>query len=271
LLPQDCKNRAEAALAAQRLAGEEAAPTTEMVCLWKSTATPGARLSLGPSAKQSASAKLPMVSQPGIQLFLRDDEGRLSEAIERVASHYASEFTEADGDSNGVLTAEERDDNSVDWAWLLNAADRNADERLTKEELDAWLALQRKLAAAQALVTVLDGGCGLFELLDENHDGALAMRELQAAAHRLREVGALHNDKLAVDRLPRQLLITISHGYPRSALGSAPRMGPAWFLAMDRNADGFVSRREFSGPREAFLKLDRNADGSISPAEATPE
>jgi Ca2+-binding EF-hand superfamily protein len=274
VLPQDGKNRVDAEMVVQRLAGKKAAPATDVVCHWKSTAAVGARLSLvqSPTAKQATFADLSVISQPGIQIFLRDDEGRLSEAIERVTSHYAFEFTESDGDSDGVLTAEERGEESkADWSWLLNSADRNADERLARDELEAWLALQGKLAAAQALVTVLDAGRGLFELLDANHDGGLSRRELHDAADRVREVGALEDGKLVIARLPRQLLITVSHGYPRSALGRPPRRGPAWFLAMDRNADGFVSRREFSGPREAFLKLDRDADGIIAPAEATAE
>jgi hypothetical protein len=37
---------------------------------------------------------------------------------------------------------------------------------------------------------------------------------------------------------------------------------------MDRNGDGFVSRREFIGTRAAFDRLDRDRDGLISPEEA---
>jgi hypothetical protein len=37
---------------------------------------------------------------------------------------------------------------------------------------------------------------------------------------------------------------------------------------MDRNGDGFVSRREFLGSREEFDQIDANKDGLISPEEA---
>jgi Ca2+-binding EF-hand superfamily protein len=37
---------------------------------------------------------------------------------------------------------------------------------------------------------------------------------------------------------------------------------------MDRNADGFVSHREFAGPPERFKALDANGDGRISIEEA---
>ena len=44
--------------------------------------------------------------------------------------------------------------------------------------------------------------------------------------------------------------------------------GPAWFAAMDRNGDGFVSRAEWLGTAGAFDELDRDGDGLISPEEA---
>jgi hypothetical protein len=37
---------------------------------------------------------------------------------------------------------------------------------------------------------------------------------------------------------------------------------------MDRNGDGFVSRREWLGPEELFHKLDADGDGLLSPQEA---
>lgn len=240
------------------------------VCLWKADAAPGARLKLRRKGDDGQpAAAMPRLNQPGLHLSLREDAGRLTEVAERVTAHFSSEFAAADGDGDGVLTAEELNKEiAAIGDWLVDSADRDEDGRLTKAELDGWLALQARLAAAQALVTVLDGGSGLFELLDTNRDGALSSPELQDAAHRVRDAGALADSKLLIDRLPRQLLVTISHGYPRANLGSAPSNGPSWFRAMDRNADGFVSRREFSGPRDAFEKLDNDRDGMISPIES---
>ena len=37
---------------------------------------------------------------------------------------------------------------------------------------------------------------------------------------------------------------------------------------MDRNGDGFVSRREFPGSDELFNKIDTDGDGLISVEEA---
>jgi hypothetical protein len=44
--------------------------------------------------------------------------------------------------------------------------------------------------------------------------------------------------------------------------------GPAWFQAMDRNADGDLSRGEFLGTQQQFLHLDHNRDSFIDAAEA---
>jgi len=44
--------------------------------------------------------------------------------------------------------------------------------------------------------------------------------------------------------------------------------GPKWFLRMDRNRDGDISRREFLGSRAQFSRLDRDKDDLIDPSEA---
>ena len=57
----------------------------------------------------------------------------------------------------------------------------------------------------------------------------------------------------------------------KAVLETAPqrvKKGPAWFQAMDRNGDGFVSAAEFLGPPELFAKWDLDKDGRISVEEA---
>ncbi|MBN9118118.1 MAG: EF-hand domain-containing protein [Planctomycetes bacterium] len=116
------------------------------------------------------------------------------------------------------------------------------------------------------LLTVLDGA-GLFELIDTNHDGALSVRELRGAWDRLKEAGCVTAGAFDAKKLPRVLLVAASRGYPQT-LALDARRGPAWFRAMDRNGDGDVSRREFTGPADVFDKLDLDKDGLISAAEA---
>ena len=69
-------------------------------------------------------------------------------------------------------------------------------------------------------------------------------------------------------KLPRQVRMAASIGSPKSLVRFPTRRGPAWFRAMDRNGDGDVSRREFTGTDADFRKLDANGDGLISPDEA---
>lgn len=152
-------------------------------------------------------------------------------------------------------------------AWLVPIADRDGDGKLDRKKLDSWLDLQAQLARGQVLLTVLDGG-GLFELLDTNHDGALSVRELRNAWDRVKDANCATAGAFDPKKLPRVLLVAASHGYPQT-LALDVRRGPAWFRAMDRNGDGDVSRREFSGPPEVFDKLDLDKDGLLDAEEAS--
>ncbi|MBN9520509.1 hypothetical protein J0H58_18620 [bacterium] len=149
--------------------------------------------------------------------------------------------------------------------WLVAVADRNGDGDLDQTELDAWLDLQAQVARGQVLLTVLDGA-GLFEFLDTDHDGALSVRELRGAWDRLAAAGCVTAGAFDAAKLPRGSLAAASRGYPKT-LAARARSGPAWFQAMDRNSDGDVSRREFTGPADVFDRLDRDRNGLLSPDE----
>lgn len=152
-------------------------------------------------------------------------------------------------------------------AWLTPIADRDGDGTLDRKELEAWLDLQQQIARGQVMLTILESGVGLFELLDTNHDGALSARDLRGAWDRIREAGCLTDGAFDRAKAPRILLAAVSHGYPKS-FGIDMRRGPAWFRAMDRNGDGDVSRREWIGDPALFDRYDLNRDGLLSPAEA---
>jgi Ca2+-binding EF-hand superfamily protein len=191
-------------------------------------------------------------------------EGKMKEASTSARRQIVNHF-EGIGEAGEAEAPRPRRGGNL--AWLTPIADRNKDGKLTRKEVDSWLELQEQIARGQVMITLLDGGSGLFELLDTNHDGALSVRELRCAWERVREAGLIANGEFNRSRCPHTLLAAISWGYPQT-FGIDMKRGPAWFQAMDRNGDGDVSRREFTGPPEVFDKLDLNKDGLIDAEEA---
>ncbi|QDT93680.1 EF-hand domain-containing protein [Gimesia algae] len=151
-------------------------------------------------------------------------------------------------------------------AWLTPLADRDSDGKLSQQEIDRWLELQKQLIHGQLLISVYYGG-GLFELLDTNHDAGLSIRELRSAWQILDSASCTSENHADLTRVPNVVLFVVSQGYPQSlARTSTPEV--EWFRLMDRNRDGDVSRREFTGSPAAFDRLDQDHDGLISPDEA---
>jgi hypothetical protein len=126
----------------------------------------------------------------------------------------------------------------------------------------------------------------LFQLLDENNDGRLGVRELRTAWGRLVPLEpVLPGEKAEVvtraaiqpavsirvsrflDRVYAQRPANfIVRGNPNQT--AVPQKGPLWFRKMDRNADGDISRLEFLGTREEFEAIDTDRDDLISLTEA---
>jgi Ca2+-binding EF-hand superfamily protein len=214
-------------------------------------------------------ASLTKVS-PGLQIVLRGDAGQLAETSASFRERLIERFEDDDTNDDEALSDDElaTDQANRFWSAFLPLLDRDADAKLSLAELHRWLDLQEQIASCHLLISVLDAEQGLFELLDESRDGALSAHELRSAKEKLTTCGAFDGKTLDFAKLPRVMLITVSQGYPRSPLGSAEQTGPAWFLAMDRNQDGEVSRAEFVGPADVFRKLDADSSGTLSAAEA---
>ena len=157
---------------------------------------------------------------------------------------------------------------------LFPYADRDGDNRLSLGELQTYLDLVEQGLGAQVWVTAADRGGNPFPFFDRDGDGRLSLRELSAAPD-------LIAGRAGGKGLPGQFDLSFGSPPVRSWGGVAipafkpPAIGavaaaaaPAWFRAMDRNGDGFVSRREFLGPPEVFRQLDANGDGLLSATEA---
>jgi Ca2+-binding EF-hand superfamily protein len=111
---------------------------------------------------------------------------------------------------------------------------------------------------------------GWFEWLDADQDGQLSLMELRQARKRLTDdSGKLTPpDPKATHYCLTVVPASTEYGIRLRRPEGRKAKGPAWFVAMDRNGDGYVSRDEWLGTPEAFDKLDRNKDGLISPEEA---
>lgn len=152
-------------------------------------------------------------------------------------------------------------------AWLTPFVDRDHNNEASQQEIDQWLALQRQLIHGQMMISVYYGG-GLFELLDANHDAGLSIRELRTAWSTLESASCTSDGLVDVRLVPNVLFLVASQGYATSFARNSAAPDVEWFRKMDRNADGDVSRREFTGSHDAFVRLDQDRDGLISAAEA---
>ena len=164
---------------------------------------------------------------------------------------------------------------------LFDPADADADGKLTRVELDAHLALFEAFSATAVALTPAVQTPTLFQLLDDNNDGRLAVRELRTAWDRLSVLEPPQPDGrvVAITRaaiLPTAVLrlsrptdrFTVFQPVTLPMLPQGPQAGPVWFRKMDRNADGDVSRAEFVGTRAEFDAMDADRDGLISAREA---
>jgi Ca2+-binding EF-hand superfamily protein len=161
---------------------------------------------------------------------------------------------------------------------IFDAADANGDGKLTRQEYDAYFAIQRQTADLALALTHAVRTPNLFQMLDDNSDGKLSVRELRTAWDRLSVLEptgaaevtrAVMQPQVSLRLLPAGLANYDPTTTPPGMQPERPRpTGPVWFQRMDKNNDGDVSRAEFLGSDEAFAKLDANKDDLISLAEA---
>lgn len=203
------------------------------------------------------------------RLIVRPDSGRLPPDMAAARKRLTDQFVDADADRDGHVVAGEVTRRSLcELQQLHGLADRNGDGKPSAAEPGGWLDVQESIARGCVVLTLRDHGSGLFELLDADQDGALSVRELRSAWELVRSAGCIPDGRFDSNLLPHHVAGVIARGTPTAAFVRPARRGPDWHRGMDRNGDGDVSRREFTGPARVFDTIDRDGDGLIDPDEA---
>ncbi len=189
---------------------------------------------------------------------------------------FEQQFREADAGKKNVVDRKQAMSAQF-LSQIFDIVDRNGDDKVTEQELKAYLDMQSEGAGCRLQLTITDEGRSLFELLDGNGDGRLSLRELRTGWARMKPMSRSDNG-LSRDDISRRLDVSVGQTQRRvrvvqvqsrqPILAAGQRAAPLWFQKMDRNQDGDISPREFIGSDEDFRKLDADGDGLISIIEA---
>lgn len=258
-----------------------------------------ASLALGPTAAECRAE----VTTPPAALAAGGFTGRREEARRLVVRHgrqavelwafagsqstagtlkarFAPTFREAAGDKGYVALADLGTPQNQLVRVMFDPADRDADGKLTRAEFDRYLDLQQAFLDLSLGLTPAVQTPTLFQLLDENRDGKLGVRELRTAWDRLVVLEPVDGTAEVVTRAAIQPAVSVrltratDRAGPNQVAASdpnrvvVPSRGPVWFRKMDRNGDGDVSRGEFLGTTAEFDALDADHDGLVGLAEA---
>jgi Ca2+-binding EF-hand superfamily protein len=220
-----------------------------------------------------------------VRIDIRVDGGKTS--AEDAHRLLTQRFKAADANKDGYLEGKETaaiEAPGSPLAGLLEVIDRDGDGKVYFKELLDFADRQLEAARRRLVVTTADEGRAIFVILDLDKDRRLGAREVMRTVDRVLSWDINGDGRISPEEIPYHFQVTIARGglpgltgegvatpAPRGLVASAPdrpAVGPDWFLKMDRNHDGDVSRREFLGPRDQFDRLDRDKDGLIDPDEA---
>ncbi|MCC9604014.1 hypothetical protein LOC67_25965 [Stieleria sp. JC731] len=205
---------------------------------------------------------------------------RFRDPVAEAETNASNAFNQIDVDANGYLDRDEITEHQRFERYLFDAMDRDADDRVFANEMLDYVREYTEPASTSCQVTLLDAGSGFFQVLDENADGRISIRELRTCENNLIQSSA-GKSELTPNELMASYQIEIKRGgtslfgrvdrptieTPEAFL--TPPQGPIWFQRMDRNSDGDLTWDEFLGSRETFHQLDKDQDNLIDQNEAT--
>jgi Ca2+-binding EF-hand superfamily protein len=213
---------------------------------------------------------------------LQANEGFSNNAY-NLSQFYLQQFDAVVDKKKGYVDIKQEKDNAMMpfLFFIFPQADRNADGKLTRKELEAYLNLMGQGSSAFVTIQVNDQGRSLFNVIDSNGDGQLSIREMRTAWERVKPL-CKDGKSLQQADLPRTIRISMSQGNtffrarPVVVFGNMAQPGrpattgpvPVWFTKMDRNNDGDISPKEWLGTEEEFRMIDTDGDGLISAEEA---
>jgi Ca2+-binding EF-hand superfamily protein len=161
---------------------------------------------------------------------------------------------------------------------IFDAADTDGNGKLTKKEFEKYFAMQQATAEIALNLNYATRTPNFFQMMDDNLDGKLSVRELRTAWDRLivlepgegKAVTRAVMQPSATLRVVQASLVQFDPTQNAVARPGAKTQSaaPLWHRKMDRNTDGDVSKAEFLGDAAAFAKLDANQDGLVSTEEA---
>ena len=201
-------------------------------------------------------------------------------------NQYAYLFTQAAAGKDHIVEKDLGGANAVQFQFvrvIFDAADRNEDGKLTKPEFDAYFDLQDGFRNLSLSLTPGVQTPSLFQLLDENRDNRLSVRELRTAWNRLLVLEEPGAEVITRNIIQPSATLRLSRTFDRFYVNQpfqvalvnqnqnqviVPQKGPLWFRKMDRNGDGDLSRGEFIGTRAEFDEIDTDHDDLISLDEA---
>lgn len=195
---------------------------------------------------------------------------------------FKTRFLTADRDKNGYVSEEEFGALRLSEATFAQV-DRDGNGMIVVDEVMTYVEQESSSSQSRIDLTVTHDGKSVFEVLDTNLDRRLSIRELRKAVELLKPFDRDGDQEIATVELIGKFKAVLELGKPAEFRrtgemrgdnnSTAPRVnrpteGPDWFLRMDRNRDGDVTRREFLGPVARFRELDADGDGLISSVEA---